>query len=553
MMNESNIGANEPIIVAVELGTSRISGIAGKKKDGSFQILAYAEEQTTACIKRGLVYNVEKTTRSIQKVVEMLSQTLKQKVYRVYVGIGGQSVRSIRKKVPRNMLEQTSITAAHIEELRNESMDIAIPDYELLENIPQGYIIDSSPTDDPQGVYGSNIEGEFLNIIARKQLRGNIQTCFNNVGIEIAGTKLSPIELAKNVLTEHEKRAGCAMVDLGAGTTTVVVYKQNIIRYLVTIPIGFNNIIDDLKTLLQIEDKEATDVLIKYGNAYIDPEEDVSDMLKDKYKTSNGSMKSVIGIHEIIMARLTEIIANAVVQIVNSGYSDVLLAGIVITGGGANMKNIDKAFKNNPRQKKFELIRVAKSIVQPVIKSTSASSLNLDNAMSGSLISLLLSGEANCVNPEAYSGDDIFENSKKEQTIQANTVKNDAEKKLLDDMIARLTTYKDRIREHINRLMRQQNAVEASPKNKTLRNEGMQYIDEAMAVCDEEYNKLVQSLEVKLKNDQRINEAKSLQQKLSEQAANLKNAIDQAKKNNSLFERWKRKLENLVNGEGENE
>ena len=343
------------------------------------------------------------------------------------------------------------------------------------------------------------------------------------------------------------------MVDLGAGTTTVVVYKQNIIRYLVTIPIGFNNIIDDLKTLLQIEDKEATDVLIKYGNAYIDPEEDVSDMLKDKYKTSNGSMKSVIGIHEIIMARLTEIIANAVVQIVNSGYSDVLLAGIVITGGGANMKNIDKAFKNNPRQKKFELIRVAKSIVQPVIKSTSASSLNLDNAMSGSLISLLLSGEANCVNPEAYSGDDIFENSKKEQTIQANTVKNDAEKKLLDDMIARLTTYKDRIREHINRLMRQQNAVEASPKNKTLRNEGMQYIDEAMAVCDEEYNKLVQSLEVKLKNDQRINEAKSLQQKLSEQAANLKNAIDQAKKNNSLFERWKRKLENLVNGEGENE
>ena len=552
-MNETNIGANEPIIVAVELGTSRISGIAGKKKDGSFQILAYAEEQTTACIKRGLVYNVEKTTNSIRKVVEMLSQTLGQKVYRVYVGIGGQSVRSIRKKVPRNMLEQTSITAAHIEELRKESMDINIPDYELLENIPQGYIIDSSPTDDPQGVYGSNIEGEFLNIVARKQLRGNIQTCFNNVGIEIAGTKLSPIELAKNVLTEHEKRAGCAMVDLGAGTTTVVVYKQNIIRYLVTVPIGFNNIIDDLKTLLQIEDKEATDVLIKFGNAYIDPEEDVSDMLKEKYKTSNGNMKSVIGIHEIIHARLTEIIANAVVQIVNSGFSDVLLAGIVITGGGANMKNIDKAFKNNPRQKKFELIRVAKSIVQPVIKSTNASSLILDNAMSGSLISLLLSGGVNCVSPQAYSGNDIFEANKTDQTIQENTAKNDAEKKLLDDMVARLTIFKDRMREHINRLMRQQNAIEANPKNKALRNEGLQYIDEAMAVCNEDYITLLQSLEVKLKNDQRINEAKSLEQKLSEQASNLKEAIAKAKKSTSLFERLKTKLENLVNGEGEGE
>ena len=212
--------ANEPIIVAVELGTSRISGIAGKKKDGSFQILAYAEEQTTACIKRGLVYNVEKTTRSIQKVVEMLSQTLKQKVSRVYVGIGGQSVRSVKKKVPRNMLERTSITAAHIDELRDESMDISIPDCELLENIPQGYIVDSAPTDDPQGVFGANIEGEFLNIIARKQLRGNIQTCFNNVGLDIAGTKLSAIELSKNVLTEQEKRAGCAMVDLGAGMSS---------------------------------------------------------------------------------------------------------------------------------------------------------------------------------------------------------------------------------------------------------------------------------------------------------------------------------------------
>ena len=553
MMNESNIGMNEPIIVAVELGTSRISGIAGKKKDGSFQILAYAEEQTTACIKRGLVYNVEKTTRSIQKVVEMLSQTLGQKVYRVYVGIGGQSVRSIRKKVPRNMLEQTSITAAHIEELRKESMDIAIPDYELLENIPQGYIIDSSPTDDPQGVYGSNIEGEFLNIVARKQLRGNIQTCFNNVGIEIAGTKLSPIELAKNMLTEHEKRAGCAMVDLGAGTTTVVVYKQNIIRYLVTIPIGFNNIVDDLKSLLQIEDKEATDVLIKYGNAYVDPDEDVTELLKDNYKTSNGNLKPVIGIHEIINARLAEIIVNAVVQIVNSGYSDVLLAGVVITGGGANMKNIDKAFTNNPRQKKFELIRVAKSIVQPVIKSTNAASLTLDNAMSGSVISLLLSGGVNCVSPQAYSGNDIFEANKTDQTIHENTAKNDAEKKLIDDMIARLTTFKDRMREHINRLIRQQNAIEANPKNKALRNEGLQYIDEAMAVCNEDYNKLLQSLEVKLKNDQRINEAKSLEQKLSEQASTLKDAIAKAKKSTSLFERWKAKLENLVNGEGENE
>jgi cell division protein FtsA len=541
---------NEPIIVAVELGTSRISGIAGTKKDGSFQILAYAEEQTTACIKRGLVYNVEKTTRSIQKVVEMLSQTLKQKVTRVYVGIGGQSVRSVKKKVPRNMLERTSITAAHIDELRDESMDINIPDCELLENIPQGYVVDSAPTDDPQGVFGANIEGEFLNIIARRQLRGNIQTCFNNVGIDIAGTKLSAIELSKNVLTEQEKRAGCALVDLGAGTTTVVVYKQNVIRYLVTIPIGFNNIIDDLKTLLQIEENEAKDVLMKYGNAYIDPEEDMSDIKNEEYKTSNGTTKKIIGIHEIILARLTEIVANAVAQVLNSGYADVLLAGIVITGGGANMKNIDKAFKNNPRQKKFELIRVAKGIVQPVIKATSAASLVLDNAMSGSLISLLLSGDENCVDSDVYNGDDIFQQNKTEQTIQTNTAKNESEKKQLEEMTARLETYKDRMRGHINRLSQQINTVKQNPKDKKARAEGLTYVNEALAVCDENYVVLMQSLEAKLKNDQRIAEAKSLSQKLSEQAENLRMAINEAKKSNSWYEKFKAKLEDLVNGEG---
>lgn len=540
---------NEPIIVAVELGTSRISGIAGKKKDGSFQILAYAEEQTTACIRRGVVYNRDKTLLSIQKVVETLSQTLKQKVNRVYVGIGGQSVRSVKKKVPRNMLERTSITAALIDELRDESMDISIPDYELLENIPQGYVVDSAPTDDPQGVFGTNIEGEFLNIVARKDLSGNIQTCFNNAGISIAGTRLSAVELSKNLLTEQEKRAGCAMVNLGAGTTTVVVYKQNVIRYLVTIPIGFNNIVDDLKTLLQIEEKEATEVLMKYGNAYIDPEEDTSDLQKEVYETSNGSKHTLLHIHSIIMARLTEIVANAVVQIVNSGYQDVLLAGVVITGGGANMKNIDKAFKNNPRQKKFELIRIAKSIVPPVIKSTNASSLVMDNAMSGTIISLLLSGDENCVQSDVYEGNEIFGTGGVSDAQSSASKPSDNEKRILDEMVARLDTYATRMREHISRLERQQRAIEQNPKDKTLRKDANAFVNEALAISDENYNTLIASLEVKLKNDQRISEVKKLEQRLSEQAENLRNAVNKAKKDTNLFERLKSKLETLVNGD----
>ncbi len=542
----------EPIIVAIELGTSRISGIAGKKKEGSFQILAYAEEQTTACIKCGLVYNIEKTTQSIRNVLDKLNQTLKQEVTRVYVGIGGQSVRSIRKKVPRNMLTQTSISAAHIEELRKESMDIIVPDCELLENIPQGFMVDSNPTNDPQGIFGTNIEGEYLNIIARNQLKGNIQTCFNNVGVEIVGTKLSALELAKNVLTEQEKRAGCALVDLGAGTTTVVVYKQNIVRYLVTIPIGFNNIIDDIMKILQIEENEATEVMMKYGNAYIDSEEDTTELTTKTYTTSNGTSHRIVMIHEIIDARLTEIVANAVHQVSNSGFSnDDLLAGCVITGGGANMKNIDKAFVHNPRKMKFQTIRVAKSIVQPLIKSTQAATLNLENAMSGSLVSLLLSGNENCVGDEIYDGNNIFTSGQRRATIEQNTAAAEEEKTKLEEMINRLEGYKERMREHINRLRRQQEIVESDPKNKAERKNAMEYIEIAKNVCNEEYETLLQSLEVRLKNDQRIVGAKDLSKQLDQQINTLYRKMEEIKENSSWLNKFKIVLKNIIEGEDE--
>ena len=540
---------NEPIIVAIELGTSRISGIAGKKKDGNLTILAYAEEQTTACIKRGLVYNVEKTTQSIRNVLDKLSSTLNQEIKRVYVGIGGQSVRSVKKKVPRNMLTQTSITAAHIDELKKQGMDIAIPDCELLANIVQGYIVDSNPTNEPQGVFGTNIEGEFLNIIARTQLRGNIQTCFNNVGVEIAGTLLSALELSKNILKEQEMRAGCAMIDLGAGTTTVVVYKQNVVRYLVTLPIGFNNIVDDLKTLLQIEEKEACEVLMKYGNAYIDADDDTADLHNSVYTTSTGVKKKLIVIHEMIEARLTEIIANAVEQIHNSGYAASLLAGIIITGGGANMKNIDKAFKENPRKRKFDVIRVAKSLVIQPIKHTAASLLNLDNAMSGSLVSLLMAGTENCVGDEGYSGDDIFKRSQTNQMVRENTEKTAAEAKKLTEMLDRLEQYKDQMREHINKMTTLNNLVKSNPKDKTTINNGIAELSQSERICNENYENLMNSLSIYLKNDQRLTETRNLEKQLEVKMELLRETVNEAKKSTSLIGRFRQALEKMVNGD----
>lgn len=534
------------IIVAIELGTSRISGIAGKQKDGSFQILAYAEEHTTACLKRGIVYNVEKTTQSIKNVVEKLSQTLTQQVNRVYVGIGGQSVRSIKKKVPRNMITPTSITKAHLDEMREESREVIIPDYELLANIPQGFIIDSQFTDEPQGVNGKNIEGDFLNIVARKELQGHIRTCFNSANIDIVETKLTALELANNILTEHEKRAGSALVDLGAGTTTVVVYKKNVVRYLVTIPIGFNNIVEDLMSVLQIEEKEATDILVKYGNAYVNSEDEISKLTQNSYTTSNKEKVPMTKIQHIIEARLIEIMVNAVVQVVNSGYADQLLAGLVITGGGSNIKNIDKAFQNNPR-KRFESIRVAKKVITPTVKSTQAAALDEENGMSGSIISLMLAGTENCVGEGSYSGVDIFTSAKIDENTRNNVQTAETERKKIENMMMQLEDYKDRIRSAVNKIRNIKQDIENDTANKRLREEGLRIMNEASEICGNEFHNLVDSLEVKLKNDQRIASAVDLEVQLQDELEALKDTINVAKEDNSFFKKVSQWLKKVVN------
>ena len=258
--------SDKDFIVAIELGSSKIVGIAGKKKDGTMQILAYAEEKTAGCVKRGVVYNIEKTYQSINAIISKLEAVLKTKITRAYVGLGGQSMRSYKCVIKRNLLTQSYITNDLIDAIRQESCEIPFNDYEMLENFPQEYVVDSSVIADPVGVMGTNIEGEFLDVIAKNSLRTNIETVFANAGVEIVEGLIAPLQLANGVLTDAEKRSGCALVDLGADTTTLLVYKNNIVRYLVTIPLGSNNINKDLCTL-PIDEAETEDLKLKYGDA----------------------------------------------------------------------------------------------------------------------------------------------------------------------------------------------------------------------------------------------------------------------------------------------
>ena len=216
-------------IVAIELGSSKVTGIAGQKNlDGSVNVLAVVKEPSSAFIRKGVVYNIDKTAQCLQSVVRKLENQLHQQVAQVYVGVSGQSIRGVRNAVARDLAAGTIVTEAMVDELvdANRTMDYA--DLEILDTAVQEYKVDSQYQQDPVGIQCTRLEGNYLNILQRKAFYKNFNKCFEAAGIPIAEILNAPLALADAVLTEQERRSGCALVDIGADTTTVSVYSKNI-------------------------------------------------------------------------------------------------------------------------------------------------------------------------------------------------------------------------------------------------------------------------------------------------------------------------------------
>lgn len=378
-------------IVAIELGSSKITGIAGKKHaDGSIQVLALASENSSDFIRKGVIYNLDKTAQSLTSIIKKLESTLKASIGKVYVGIGGQSLRTIRNTEVRHLEEETKISQELIDSIMDSNREVPIIDQEVLEVAPQEYKVGINLLADPVGVPSDHIEGRFLNIIARSSVKQNIDKCFKQAGIEIADYIIAPLALANAILSNSEKRSGCMFIDFGADTTTVSVYKNNILRHLAVIPLGGSNITKDISSQ-QIEEEDAEELKKRYGNAYAKKLEDGDDNLTyslDGKCSIEGNL-----LEDIVEARVNEILANVWNQIVLSGYEDKLLAGAIITGGAANLKNMEEAFSNRT---KVEKLRMAK---ESQLSLRGGLELGKDGTHN-TIIALLAAGKENCYRPE---------------------------------------------------------------------------------------------------------------------------------------------------------
>ncbi|WP_455674310.1 cell division protein FtsA [Phocaeicola sp.] len=374
-------------IVAIELGSSKITGIAGKKHpDGSIQVLAIASEHSSDFIRKGVIYNLDKTAQSLTSIIKKLESTLKASIGKVYVGISGQSLRTIRNTEVRHLEEETKISQELIDSLMDSNREVPIIDQDILEVAPQEYKVGINLLADPVGVSSDHIEGRFLNIIARSNVKQNIDKCFRQANIEIADYIISPLAMADAVLTNSERRSGCMLIDFGADTTAVSVYKNNILRHLAVLPLGGSNITKDICSQ-QIEEEDAEELKLKYGNAYVDPSTDEDDI--PNYSIDGKCNIEAHLLEDIVEARVNEILANVWNQIVLSGYEDKLLAGAIITGGAANLRNMEEAFS---KRTKIDKVRMAKD-TQLSLKG--GVELKKDG-MFNTIIALLAAGKENC-------------------------------------------------------------------------------------------------------------------------------------------------------------
>lgn len=336
------------IVAAIDIGTTKIVSIVGKKNsNGKLEVLAMSKAASKG-VKRGVVQNIEETVNAIRTTIDEIKENSGQKFSEVFVGIAGQHIKSIRNRGYINRdSDSDEITREDIQRLIEDMQRIPIDVGEdIIHVLPQSFIVDhETGVKNPVGMSGRRLEGNFHIVIGRVASAKNIEKCVNRVGLEINELILEPLASSEAVLTDDEKEAGVALVDIGGGTTDVAVYYDNVIRHTAVIPFGGNVVTNDIKEGCSILSRQAESLKMQYGSALGDIAPD------DKVVTIPGISGrepkeiSFKNLAYIIQSRMEEIIDAVTFEIQNSGYSDKLAAGIVLTGGGALLKHLPQLVK----------------------------------------------------------------------------------------------------------------------------------------------------------------------------------------------------------------
>ena len=332
------------IIVGLDIGTTKVACIVGQKaENGKIEILGYGKTISTG-VRRGVVTNIFDTVEAIKTAVKQASDQSGVEINRVSVGIAGQHIKSLQHRgVLMRDNHETEITEAELERLRNDTFKINMtPGEEIIDVIRQDTYVDGEPASNPVGMLGNKIEANFHVIIGQTSAAKNIIKCIESAGLEMDYMVLEPIASAQAVLDEEEKDAGVVLVDIGGGTTDIAIFKDKKIQHTAVIPFGGNIITEDICTGCSIIKHYAEEVKVKFGSALASENRDDEVVSIPGIRGREPKEISFKNLAHIIQARLEEIFELVNYEIQKAKADNQLIAGIVLTGGGAMMRHIQQ-------------------------------------------------------------------------------------------------------------------------------------------------------------------------------------------------------------------
>ncbi|MFO8053570.1 MAG: cell division protein FtsA [Bacteroidales bacterium] len=331
------------IVVGLDVGTTKIAAIVGRRNElNKIEILGSGKTESIG-VNRGMVSNIEKTVQSITKAVKEAEEVSDVNIKYVNVGIAGQHIKSIQQRgnIMRNSYDD-EISHEDIEKLiENMHKLVMQPGEEIIDVIPQEFIVDDEAgIKDPVGMAGVKLEANFHIITGQIAAAKNINRCVNKAGMDVDGLILEPLASSDAVLSEEEKEAGVVLVDIGGGTTDIAIFQEGIIRHSAVIPLGGSIVTEDIKEGCSIISSQAEALKVKFGSALANKNKEEEVISIPGLRGRPPKEITLKNLASIVQARMEEILEYIYYEVKNSGYEKKMIAGMVLTGGGAQLNHI---------------------------------------------------------------------------------------------------------------------------------------------------------------------------------------------------------------------
>ncbi|MBX3102694.1 MAG: cell division protein FtsA [Bacteroidetes bacterium] len=334
----------DAIIVGLDIGTTKVVAVAAKYNEhGSIDILGVGHAESDG-VKRGEINNIDKTVHAIRMAIEQVESQAGLEVGVVHVSMSGEHMRSMQQKGIITLNDPDSeISQEDLQRLKQDMYKVHVPmGWEIVHVLPQEYTVDNqADIKDPVGMSGVRLEGNFHIVMAQSNSLRNLTRCIRRAGLEIAEVVFQPYASAHAVLSDEEKEAGVCLVDIGGGTTDLIIYEDELIRHTGVIPFGGNIVTEDIKHGCGVMSRQAELLKRRYGSALATMLSDADEIITIS-GLSNRPAKDIrtVTLANIIQARLEEILEFVALEIEKSGYQHKLVGGIVLTGGGAQLRHL---------------------------------------------------------------------------------------------------------------------------------------------------------------------------------------------------------------------